>query len=238
MAARGDGFSRHRCQRNFSGHPPGCATGPCMDALPMTAVALSWSDSPKLPRMAAWLVVLLVHGGLALWLLDSGRIELRSDDGPRILLRWSPPELPTPVAAAHLALRTDDAASVMPRPAPVAQADSAQPAAENAAAVAPLILSLPAGSIDGGDGISAAGVAPRLIGRREIHPAFAARRNYFPIRRQMTPSRSCMASRNCWVCGHRATSSTRASWASRTWTISRTPSKKPTATCCVRRCCR
>jgi len=36
----------------------------------MTAVALSWSDSPKLPRMAAWLVVLLVHGVaqlLGLW---------------------------------------------------------------------------------------------------------------------------------------------------------------------------
>lgn len=53
--------------------------------------------------------------------------------------------------------------------------------------MAPLILGLPAGSIDGGDGISAAGVAPRLIGRREIHPAFAPRRNYFRIRRQMTP---------------------------------------------------
>lgn len=156
----------------------------------MTAVALSWSDSPKLPRMAAWMVVLLVHGGLALWLLDSGRIELRSDDGPRILLRWLPPELPTPVAKQPTlpsAQMTRPAASVMPRPAPVAQADSAQPAAENAAAVAPLILSLPAGSIDGGDGISAAGITPRLIGRREVHPAFGPRRNYFRIRRQMTP---------------------------------------------------
>ena len=130
-----------------------------MDALPMAAVALSWSGSPKLPRMAAWLVVLLVHGGLSLWLLDSGRIELRSDDGPRILLRWLPPELPTPVAKQPTlpsAQMTRPAASVMPRPAQVAQADSAQPAAEDAAAVAPLILSLPTGSIDGGDGISAA----------------------------------------------------------------------------------
>lgn len=83
----------------------------------MTAVALSWSDSPKLPRMAAWLVVLLVHGGLALWLLDSGRIELRSDDGPRVLLRWLPPELPTPVAKQPTlpsAQMTRPAASVMP----------------------------------------------------------------------------------------------------------------------------
>ncbi len=49
------------------------------------------------------------------------------------------------------------------------------------------MLDLPAGSIDGGDGISAAGVAPRLIGRREVHPAFGPRRNYFRIRRQMSP---------------------------------------------------
>ena len=75
----------------------------------------------------------------------------------------------------------------MPRPAPAAQTDSPLPAAEETVVAAPLILGLPAGSIDGGDGISAAGVAPRLIGHREIHPAFAPRRNYFRIRRQMTP---------------------------------------------------
>ncbi len=140
--------------------------------------------------MAAWLVVLLVHGGLALWLLDSGRIELRRGEDARISLRWLPPELRTAVPqqpALPFTQMTRPTASVMPRPAPVAQADSALPAAEDAAAVAPLILSLPAGSIDGGDGISAAGIAPRLIGRREVHPAFAPRRNYFRIRRQMTP---------------------------------------------------
>ncbi|WP_369038491.1 hypothetical protein [Stenotrophomonas maltophilia] len=156
----------------------------------MAAVALSWPDSPKLPGMTAWLVVLLVHGGLALWLLGSGRIELRSGEGPRIPLRWLPPERPTPVPqppALPSTQMTRPTASVMPRPAPVAQADSAQPATEDAAAVAPLILSLPAGSIDGGDGISAAGIAPRLIGRRDVHSAFAPRRNYFRIRRQMTP---------------------------------------------------
>ncbi|WP_164136434.1 hypothetical protein [Stenotrophomonas maltophilia] len=156
----------------------------------MAAVVLTWSDSPKLPRMAAWLVVLLVHGGLALWLLDSGRIELRRGEDARISLRWLPPEVRTAVPqqpALPSTQMTRPAASVMPRSAPVAQADNALPAAEDAAAVAPLILSLPAGSIDGGDGISAAGIAPRLIGRREVHPAFAPRRNYFRIRRQMTP---------------------------------------------------
>lgn len=161
-----------------------------MDALPMAAVALPWSDSPKLTRLAAWLVVLLVHGVLALWLLGSGRIELRSDDGPRISLRWLPSEQPRLMPqqpAMPSTPMTRPAASVMPRPAPAAQANTALPAVDEPTAAAPLILDLPAGGIDGGDGISAAGVAPRLIGRREVHPAFAPRRNYFRIRRQMTP---------------------------------------------------
>jgi hypothetical protein len=161
-----------------------------MDALPMAAVALSWSDSPKLPRMAAWLVVLLVHGLMLLWLWGSGRIVLRGDDDARISLRWLPSELPAPapsLPALATGPVTRPAASVKRRPVPAAQAENALPAVEAAAAEAPLILGLPAGSIDGGDGISAAGVAPRLIGRREVHPAFAARRNYFRIRRQMTP---------------------------------------------------
>lgn len=156
----------------------------------MAAVALPWSDFPTLPRMAAWLVVLLVHGLVAVWLWGSGRIELRGDDGARISLRWLPPQLPAP-APSRPALPstpvTRPAAAVKPRPAPVASAEATMPAVEAPTAAAPLILGLPAGSIDGGDGISAAGVAPRLIGRREVHPAFAPRRNYFRIRRQMTP---------------------------------------------------
>ncbi|WP_191863832.1 hypothetical protein [Stenotrophomonas sp. AS012628] len=156
----------------------------------MTAVALSWSDSPKLPRMAAWLAVLLVHGLMAVWLLGSGRMTLRSDEGSRISLRWIPPEQPVPTQQrpAHpTAEATRPAPSTAPRPTPAAPTDAIAPASEEPPAPAPLMLDLPAGSIDGGDGISAAGVAPRLIGRREVHPAFGPRRNYFRIRRQMTP---------------------------------------------------
>ncbi|MFB5855617.1 hypothetical protein WAB97_007210 [Stenotrophomonas maltophilia] len=156
----------------------------------MTAVALSWSDSPKLPRMAAWLVVLLVHGLMAVWLLGSGRMTLHSDEAARISLRWLPPEQPAAVQP-HPALPSASAArpvaSTAPRPAPAAPTDAIAPASEEPPATAPLMLDLPAGSIDGGDGISAAGVAPRLIGRREVHPAFGPRRNYFRIRRQMSP---------------------------------------------------
>ena len=156
----------------------------------MTAVALSWSDSPKLPRMAAWLVVLLVHGLMAVWLLGSGRMTLRSDGGARMTLYWLPPKQPVPAQprpAQPTAEAARPAASTAPRPPPAAPTDTSTPAFEESPAMAPLILGLPAGSIDGGDGISAAGVAPRLIGRREEHPAFAPRRNYFRIRRQMTP---------------------------------------------------
>jgi len=155
----------------------------------MTAVALSWSDSPKLPRLAAWLVVLLVHGLMALWLLDSGRIALRSDEGTRISLYWLPPKQPVPAQpdpAQPTAEAARPAASTAPRPPPAAPMDASTPAFDESA-MAPLALELPAGSIGGGDGISAAGVAPRLIGRREVHPAFGPRRNYFRIRRQMTP---------------------------------------------------
>ncbi|SNT81705.1 hypothetical protein [Stenotrophomonas sp. CC120222-04] len=156
----------------------------------MTAVALSWSDSPKLPRMAAWLVVLLVHGLMALWLLGSGRVTLRSDEAARISLRWLPPDQPAvvqPLPALPSASAARPAASTAPRPTPAAPTNAIAPASEEPPATAPLMLDLPAGSIDGGDGISAAGVAPRLIGRREVHPAFGPRRNYFRIRRQMSP---------------------------------------------------
>ncbi|MGY5953884.1 hypothetical protein [Stenotrophomonas pavanii] len=156
----------------------------------MTAIALSWSDSPKLPRMAAWLMVLLVHGLMAVWLLGSGRMTLPSDEAARISLRWLPPEQPAavqPHPALPSASAARPAASTASRPAPAAPADAIAPASEEPPATASLLLGLPAGSIDGGDGISAAGVAPRLIGRREVHPAFGPRRNYFRIRRQMSP---------------------------------------------------
>lgn len=155
----------------------------------MTAVALPWSDSPKLPRMAAWLVVLLVHGLMAVWLLGTGRVALRGDDGSRISLRWLPPEESDPIPqhpALPVASMTRPAAPITPRAAPVVRTNRLESAVEEAQPAAPLNQGLPAGSIDGGDGISAAGVRPRLIGRREVHPAFAPRRNYFRIRPQMT----------------------------------------------------
>jgi len=160
-----------------------------MDASPMApVVALRWSDSPQLPRTVAWLVVMLLHALLGAWLWQSGRLGPAQEAEERISLRWLPPPLqpsspravPTAVTAATTPARRSRPVSPVPLPPADVQSDSPP-------TPAPLVLGLPAGSIDGGDGITAAGVAPRLIGRREVHAAFGPRRNYFRIRRTMTP---------------------------------------------------
>lgn len=153
----------------------------------------SWSDSPLLPRLAAWLVVLLVHLLMLLWLLHAGRIALIAHDNPRISLRWLPPE------ALPMRPQVVDASRPSAAPHPVPHAPALPPALSEqrsahvdrhpsaAARDQPLNLRLPAGSIDGGDGITAEGVSAKLIGRREVHAAFAPRRPPFRIHRQMTP---------------------------------------------------
>ncbi len=151
-------------------------------------VALRWSDSPQLPRTVAWLVVVLLHALLGAWLWQSGRLGAARDAEERISLRWLPPPLqppaprdvPAAVSAAPTPARPSRRVAPVLLPPADVQSDSTP-------TPAPLALGLPAGSIDGGDGITAAGVAPRLIGRREVHAAFAPRRNYFRIRRTMTP---------------------------------------------------
>ncbi|EVT73906.1 hypothetical protein X548_05405 [Stenotrophomonas maltophilia 5BA-I-2] len=59
-----------------------------------SAAPQSCSDSPLLPRLAAWLAVLLVHLLMLWWLLHAGRIALIAHDNSRISLRWLPPEAP------------------------------------------------------------------------------------------------------------------------------------------------
>jgi len=159
-----------------------------MDASPMAPVVASrWSDSPQLPRAAAWLVVVLLHALLGPWLWQSGRLSAALEVEERISLRWLPspqPPLPRDVPAAVPAAPTR--ARPSRRVAPVSQSP-ADVESDSTPTPPPLVLGLPAGSIDGGDGITAAGVAPRLIGRREVHSVFGPRRNYFRIRRTMTP---------------------------------------------------
>ncbi|MET4597255.1 MULTISPECIES: hypothetical protein [Stenotrophomonas] len=158
-----------------------------------SAAPQSCSDSPLLPRLAAWLAVLLVHLLMLWWLLHAGRIALIAHDNSRISLRWLPPEAPPMSRLVVDASRPAAAPHQVPHaPAlPTAQAEqrSAHVDRQRSAAARnqPLNLRLPAGSIDGGDGITAEGVAAKLIGRREVHAAFAPRRPPFRIHRQMTP---------------------------------------------------
>ncbi len=152
-------------------------------------VVLRWSDSPQLSRGVACLLVVLLHALLGSWLWRSGRIAPPPANEARISLRWLPaaPALPPPVS-----LRAEPAAASTARPARPQRLPSAAPRVvamerDEAPTTAPLSLGLPAGGIEGGDGITAAGVAPRLLGRREVHAAFAPRRNYFHMRPQMSP---------------------------------------------------
>ncbi|MGG6344101.1 hypothetical protein ACQ5SA_12720 [Stenotrophomonas indicatrix] len=165
-----------------------------MDASPMGFTApQSWSDSLLLPRLAAWLVVLLVHMLMLLWLLHAGRIALVAHDGSRISLRWVPPEalpvIPRVVdTSPPLATPRRDPRSPALSPAAAEQLTAHADQQRTVAVLAePLNLGLPAGSIEGGDGISAEGLAAKLVGRREVHAAFVPRRHHFRIRRQMTP---------------------------------------------------
>ncbi|HDS0951093.1 TPA: hypothetical protein QDZ34_003653 [Stenotrophomonas maltophilia] len=163
-----------------------------MDASPMApAVALRWSDSPLPQRATAWLLVLLLHAVLGWWLWQAGRLAPVGSEAARISLRWLPaapaPE-PQAIAAPALPPAAQIQAQPTGRPAVAAPPLSVTEAENDKQTTqAPLVLGLPAGSIEGGDGITAAGIAPKLIGRRDVHPAFAPRRNYFRIRRQMTP---------------------------------------------------
>ncbi|MGE6333839.1 hypothetical protein [Stenotrophomonas sp. NPDC077659] len=151
-------------------------------------VALRWSDSPQVPRTVAWLVVVLLHALLGAWLWQSGRLDPLARDEDRIGLRWLPP-VPRPVDD-RVAPETASAAPPAARPTSHAvRAETSPELAESdiPAETMPLRLGLPADGIAGGDGITAWGVAPKLIGRREVHAAFAPRRHHFRIRRTMTP---------------------------------------------------
>ena len=151
-------------------------------------VALRWSDSPQVPRTVACLFVVLLHALLGAWLWQSGRLGAALEQEERISLRWLAPVLrPAPTEPAPAAAPAAPASTrPLRRPSPLAL-PSADVEHDNAPTQAPLVLGLPEGSIAGGDGITATGVAPRLLGRREVHAAFAPRRNYFRIRRTMTP---------------------------------------------------
>lgn len=164
----------------------------------MSTLARAVPHDSLLHRCGAWSAVIGLHLLLGWWLMGSLRPAPGKREDSRISLRWLMSEPRVPVATDAPVLPPASLAPARQRPAlataqrvPVetGAADSPVPAAPATA----LDLGLPAGSIDGGDGITAEGVATRMLGRRDVHPAFQPRRPPFRLRPQMSPQQKLQA---------------------------------------------
>ncbi|WMJ68558.1 hypothetical protein [Stenotrophomonas sp. 24(2023)] len=164
----------------------------------MHSVARALPHDSLLHRCGAWSVVAGLHLLLGWWLMGSLRPAPGTREESRISLRWLMSEAAPPVAAPPSLPPASQAPARRPSSPPAARpvqgdtgaVDGPPPAA---AAGTTLDLALPAGSIDGGDGISAEGVATKVLGRREVHPAFQPRRPPFRLRPQMSPQQKLQA---------------------------------------------
>lgn len=164
-----------------------------MDAMPMSTQHLFRTPPPPPwpQRLAAWGVVLAVHVLIGAWLMHTTRTAGPPADPHRISLRWltPPPQLVEAPALPSTALST-------PASRPRTTVSLRQPAADRPmdtlvetaqTPATPLDLGLRSGAVSGGDGIEAALLAPKLIGRRDVHAAFQDRPRYFRMRPQMSP---------------------------------------------------
>ena len=167
-----------------------------MDAPPMPALALFRPPltPPAAQRLFAWVVVIAVHAMIGWWLMSTTRASSQRANEHRISIRWL---APAPVPASIVPVRSkpqratpslgqQDDLGKLQMPAVVDRVSNA--IVEVATAPhAPLDLGLRGDAISGGDGIDATTLAPKLIGRRDVHPAFQPRPRYFRMRPQMSP---------------------------------------------------
>ncbi|GAB3060814.1 hypothetical protein [Stenotrophomonas tumulicola] len=158
--------------------------------MPTLALSRPPFSPPAVQRLLAWLVVIAVHALIGWWLMSTTRAGSQRTDEYRTSLRWLAPA-PVPVSMAAATSRQQRA---MPPPARQGAPVTQMPAATGPTAdaivetpPAPLDLGLRAGAVRGGDGIDATTLAPKLIGRRDLHPAFQAKPRYFRMRPQMSP---------------------------------------------------
>lgn len=142
--------------------------------------------APHWHRIVAMVVVLGVHGLLLQALLGPARALIEADPD-RLRVRWlprpSPPALPVPRLPRQPPIAGARAAPALPALPPAAQAQ-AQP--EPLPGAAALDLRLPGDAV-GAEGLDSATFAPRLIGRREQHAAFAPPPGRFRMKRELTP---------------------------------------------------
>ncbi|WP_312238795.1 hypothetical protein [Stenotrophomonas sp.] len=132
-------------------------------------------------------VVIAVHGLMLDVLLGPGPATWVDDEEDRPSVRWLPRPAPLPVP---LLRAPRPPAAARPAPASVPPAASvALPAAPPSTAppdAGPLNLHVP-GLGPGSDGLGSATFAPRLIGRRDAHRAFAPPPKRFRMQRGLTP---------------------------------------------------
>lgn len=178
----------------FRPHAYSHPEGNRMDAPPMSTLALPRPSLPApAPHVIAWALVIAVHALIGWWLLTTTRATLTRSDTHRMSVRWLPPP---PPASQPIALPSSPDVSPMQRSlrvvSPLQHVVSAPDAATlvdiaDPVASAPLDLRLRGDAVSGGDGIDAAALAPKLIGRRTVHAAFQERPRYFRMRPQMSP---------------------------------------------------
>ncbi|MEN5203948.1 hypothetical protein ABE473_05745 [Stenotrophomonas sp. TWI700] len=153
-----------------------------MSASRKSAIASRWTQP------AAIGVVIVVHGLMLGVLLRSPAPSVAADEA-RLALYWLPKPLPAPVPPRSTAPLPSPAQAAASRRLPAPVATTPTPASH--AAVDPLALPMPLDlsvpSSLTGSGIDAASLVPRVLGNRDIHPAFQPRHERFRMKAGMTP---------------------------------------------------
>ena len=153
-----------------------------MSASRKSATASRWTQ----PTAIA--VVIVVHGLMLGVLLRSPAPSAAADEA-LLALYWLPKPLPAPVpppSTAPLPSPVQAAASRrLPAPVATTPTPASHAAVDPLALPVPLDLSVPSSLT--GSGIDAGSLVPRVLGDREVHPAFQPRRERFRMKAGMTP---------------------------------------------------
>lgn len=152
------------------------------------------SASRKSPAAARWAqpaaiaVVIVVHG-LMLGVLLRAPAPSGTGDESRLQVYWLPRPVPAPVPPPSKAQMRQvpqaPASRRLAAPLAVMPVPTADPAPARPDVTAPLDLSAPSSLT--GSGIDAAALVPRMLGDREVHPAFQPKPKRFRMKAGMTP---------------------------------------------------
>lgn len=164
----------------------GHSIGPRMDASPMSKTSRHFRH--PLAHLSAAIVVILVHSGVALWLLQQ-RQPSAHDSGIRTSLRWLPPRLPPPPAARAPGTSAQTINAHVPT-SPRPLQSHAQPSPGNLQtpnpAPPPLNLAIAEAAV-GGTALTADTFTNQPFRRLNDDPAFQHAPRYFRLKPQMSP---------------------------------------------------